>query len=318
MKAYKGFRKDLTCKEFQYEVGKTYTHDKDIYMCSSGFHCCEHPIDVLRFYPPEDGARYCVVETGGNIKKDSCGEKLVTSKITIVKEITFDELVEEAMVDLPQVNSENYYEPLGTIEQTNLSTWTNQIALGRRNTQTIKGTSNIQFSKINSMQVALGEYNTQIGGESPTQIAKGDKVKQFSFKTNSMQIVHGDQTTQCALGENFTQVAHGTWSVQLASNNKIISSYDGNHQEAHGDHAIQLAAIPACSQQCSGEYGISMNAAMNGRVKLGKNGVGVLTWFDRDNRPRVNVLYEGEYGIKADTWYELGENGEIIEVGEQE
>ena len=46
MKAYKGFKADMTCRGFKYEVGKTYKTDKAV-LCECGFHACEHPLDVL-------------------------------------------------------------------------------------------------------------------------------------------------------------------------------------------------------------------------------------------------------------------------------
>ena len=61
MKFYKGFDKDLKCRGFQYEVGKEYREDK-AELCSTGFHACENPLDIFRYYSPKDGSRFCEVE----------------------------------------------------------------------------------------------------------------------------------------------------------------------------------------------------------------------------------------------------------------
>ena len=51
---FKGFEKDMTCRRFQYEVGKDY-EEKDAECCSTGFHFCKNPMDVLGYYSPTDG-----------------------------------------------------------------------------------------------------------------------------------------------------------------------------------------------------------------------------------------------------------------------
>lgn len=91
MIAYKGFNKDLTCTRgkgtYQYEIGKKYVEDK-AQCASTGFHCCEEPIEVLTWYPQIE-ARYCMVEAGGDIHEDGTN-KISCTEMTIIKEISLE------------------------------------------------------------------------------------------------------------------------------------------------------------------------------------------------------------------------------------
>lgn len=91
---YKGFNKDLTCRDFQYEIGKEYEIGEPICMCECGFHACKYPLDVLDFYMGID-KRYCIVEQWGYMEEE--GEKTVSSNIKVVREISLKELFEIAV-----------------------------------------------------------------------------------------------------------------------------------------------------------------------------------------------------------------------------
>ncbi len=49
MKGYKAFNPDLTCRDMQYEVGKSYSMDEEPMLCKRGFHFCETIKDCSRF-----------------------------------------------------------------------------------------------------------------------------------------------------------------------------------------------------------------------------------------------------------------------------
>ena len=93
MKGYKGFDKDFKCQGFQYEVGKTYEFNGDIKICERGFHFCDVPLAVWYFYHPR-GSRFALVEATGHIAAGE-GHKFCTDKITVVKEMTIDDLIRE-------------------------------------------------------------------------------------------------------------------------------------------------------------------------------------------------------------------------------
>ena len=83
---YKGFEKDLKCRGFQYEVGKTFEHEGNVSCCNSGFHFCENPFDVFGYYPPSN-SRYCSVEGSGKSDKDNEDSKVSVSRLHISAEI---------------------------------------------------------------------------------------------------------------------------------------------------------------------------------------------------------------------------------------
>ena len=81
MKMYKGFDKDLKCRDLQYEIGKTY-EEPTAELCTKGFHACEYPLDVFKYYAPGNMSRYCEVDldevSGEKSYEDSkrCGKKI--------------------------------------------------------------------------------------------------------------------------------------------------------------------------------------------------------------------------------------------------
>ena len=93
MKVYKATDKDMKCRGFQYELGKTAEVEGDIELCEKGLHACEMPLDVLGYYVPRDGSRYFEAELEDVSDKKSDDTKRVGKKLTLSAEIGIPGLV---------------------------------------------------------------------------------------------------------------------------------------------------------------------------------------------------------------------------------
>nr|DAL68923.1 MAG TPA: hypothetical protein [Caudoviricetes sp.] len=95
IKTYKGFNKDMTCRDFQYEEGKEYA-EESLEVCNHGFHACEYPLDCLNYYSPNESV-YHEVEQSGEIQKHNDDTKVASTKIKIGAEISIAGLVKAAI-----------------------------------------------------------------------------------------------------------------------------------------------------------------------------------------------------------------------------
>ena len=93
LRAFKAFFHDWTCRNFQYEVGKSYHQDGDINCCLNGFHACPNPLDVFNYYHGRLYAlHFAEVELSGEMDWEF--DKVAASDIRIVRELTISELAE--------------------------------------------------------------------------------------------------------------------------------------------------------------------------------------------------------------------------------
>ena len=97
MKGYKGFNKDMTCRGFQYEEGKSYEHDGDVKVCSSGFHACEDALEVLSYYAPSSSVYHEVELEDVTRDANQNDSKVASRKITIGAQLSIAKLVKASI-----------------------------------------------------------------------------------------------------------------------------------------------------------------------------------------------------------------------------
>ena len=96
---FKGFDKNLKCRDMQYTVGEeaAMPAGKKLKCCpdsssEGGLHFCEDPLDVFGYYPPAE-SRFAEVESRGETDKKGSDSKVATSRLFIKAEITLSHLI---------------------------------------------------------------------------------------------------------------------------------------------------------------------------------------------------------------------------------
>jgi hypothetical protein len=109
MKGYKVTNNDYTCRGVKFEVGQTYTIDATPIMCERGYHFCEKVADCFNYYSFDPKNKVFEVEAVGDTVKGE--DKHVTNKLLIVRELTWNEMLELANIGKGNTginNSGNY------------------------------------------------------------------------------------------------------------------------------------------------------------------------------------------------------------------
>ncbi|HCF9651234.1 DUF7666 domain-containing protein [Pseudomonas aeruginosa] len=94
--AYKGFKQDLTCRSYQFEIGGTYKHEGEVEACASGFHSCEYPLDVFGYYAPGD-SRFAIVKASGQLSRHDDNSKIASATLVVEAEISMPTMISKAI-----------------------------------------------------------------------------------------------------------------------------------------------------------------------------------------------------------------------------
>ena len=104
IKSYKGFDKDMKCRDFQYEVGKEYNMDGEIKCCNRGFHACKSPLEVWDYYDMLN-SRFAEVEQSGKIDEEEKSTKICSSHIKIKAELKLADIINIGVEWLKDITS---------------------------------------------------------------------------------------------------------------------------------------------------------------------------------------------------------------------
>ena len=95
---FKGFNKDMTCRDFQYKEGKTYKMEEEPEICNKGFHFCEYPLDCFNYYEPAGSIFHKVEATGKTDKEnDNSDTKISTNEIKIGARLSWKDFVDASI-----------------------------------------------------------------------------------------------------------------------------------------------------------------------------------------------------------------------------
>ena len=276
IKSYKGFDKNLKCRDFQYEIGKEYEMDGEIKVCSRGFHSCESPFDVFDHYTMID-SRFCEVEQDGNISKKDRGTKICSSKIKIKAELKLADMIN-----------------LGV-------EWLKEITSPEKIKTSMKDNSSGNYAQIGSS----GD-DAQIGssGDGAKIGSSGDGAK-IGSSGNGAQIGSSGNYAQIGSSGNYAQIGSSGDGAKIGSSGnyaQIGSSGDGAQIGSSGNYAQIDSTGEGCVIMCAG---------INSVAKASKGSwITLSEWSYSDKKQRyIPVCVKTEFvdgeKIKADTYYKL-------------
>ena len=217
--SYKGFDKDLKCKGFQYEVGKSYEQEGEIKCCNNGFHACEFPLDVFNYYAPGENSRYCTVTQSGVTDKKEGGSKVASSKIHIETEIGLDGIIKAGVkFILDKVNWKNQ-------KESNTDDYSADTNTGYRSAATNTG----DYSAATNTGYRSAATNT---GYRSAATNTGDCSAATNTGDRSAATNTGDQSAATNTGNQSAAKVSGKESIA------IVTGIDGKAAGALGDWIV--------------------------------------------------------------------------------
>ena len=306
MKMYKGFDKDLKCRGFQYEIGKTY-EEPTADLCEKGFHACEYPLDVLKCYSPNNMSRYCEVDLDDvSDEKSSDDSKHCGKKIAVKAEIGIAGLVKAAV---------EYTMEKAIPEKSEHATGSHSAASATGDYSAVSATGSYSAAS------ATGDYSAASAtGSHSAASATGLHSAASATGWQSAASATGWQSAVSATGDYSAASATGDYSAVSATGSHSAVSATGDYSAASatGDYSAASATGWQSAVSATGDESVAAALGIDGKAKGALGCWIVLAEWEQDekfnwHRKDVQCFKVDGETVKPDTWYTL-KDGRPVEV----
>ena len=305
MKYYKGFNKDMKCRGFQYEEGKTYETDEAL-LCKSGFHACECPLDVFGYYRPTNDKgelqKFHEVELDGISEKRDDDTKVCAKKITIGAELNFFGL---AKAHVEWVKTRVKTDSGAATENEDRSVATNT---GYRSAATNTGdcsaatnTGNCSAATNTGYRSAATNTGDCSAATNTGNCSAATNTGNWSAATNT-----GDCSAATNTGNRSVASNTGNWSAATNTGNRSVASNTGNYSAATntGNYSAATNTGDCSAATNTGNRSVASNTGYrSAATNTGKYAIAVA--WGRDSKARAAL---GSYIVVA----EYDESGDFI------
>ncbi|MBH3652269.1 hypothetical protein I5L82_03305 [Pseudomonas aeruginosa] len=260
--AYKGFKQDLTCRGYQFEIGGTYKHEGEVEACASGFHSCEYPLDVFGYYAPGD-SRFAIVKASGQLSRHDDDSKIASATLVVEAEISMPTMISKA-IDWIMARLDS------SVEQTVVG-------------DTASNTGDYSAASNTGYQSAASNTGYQSAASNTGDYSAASNTGDYSAASNT-----GYQSAASNTG--YQSAASNTGNRSAASNtgNRSAASNTGYQSAAEVSGQESVAAslgIEGRARASAGSAIVLCHRDNEGRLihirasKVGENGVKPDTWY---------------------------------------
>ncbi|EGN7296823.1 hypothetical protein ISM49_003384 [Salmonella enterica] len=300
---FKGFNKDLKCRDFQFKIGKTFHHDGKVEACVSGFHACECPFDVFSYYPPAE-SRYAETISFGVIDREEIGDtKIASASITIKAELTLPQFIQRGIEWIWSKIDKSLEQQIMTGDwsaATNTGDWSAATNTGYRSAATNTG----NWSAATNTGNQSAATNT---GDWSAATNTGNRSAATNTGNRSAATNTGDWSAATNTGYRSAATNTGNRSAATNTGDRSAATNTGNQSAATNTGDWSAAEV-------SGSQSVAASLGIEGKARASEGGAIVLCYRDEDGELiHIRASKVGENGIMPDIWYQLNEDGEFVE-----
>ncbi|EPA8481903.1 hypothetical protein ACQ68S_004596 [Salmonella enterica subsp. enterica serovar Rissen] len=299
---FKGFNKDLKCRDFQFEIGKTFHHDGKVEACVSGFHACECPFDVFSYYSPADSRFAETISFGITNREEDGDTKIASASITIKAELTLPQFIQRGIEWIWSKIDKSLE------QQIMCGDWSAATNTGNCSAATNTGNCSAATNTGNrSAATNTGDWSAATNtGNCSAATNTGD----WSAATNTGYRSAATNTGDCSAATNT-----GNCSAATNTGNRSAATNTGNRSAATntGDWSAATNTGDWSAAEVSGSQSVAAAFGIEGKARASEGGAIVLCYRNEDGELiHIRASKVGENGIMPNTWYQLNEDGEFV------